>query len=80
MISGTRLTFRKHAQVTSAQFANPVYTYGSGHYLSPADYGVIYDINPLYSAGINGTGQTIAVLARSNIYLSDVESFRSMFG
>jgi subtilase family serine protease len=70
----------KTTAVTAAQLANPVYTYGGGHYLSPADYGVIYDINALYTAGVNGTGQTVAVLARSNIYLSDVESFRSMFG
>jgi uncharacterized membrane protein len=70
----------KITAISAAQFANPVYTYGSGHYLSPADYGVIYDINALYAAGINGTGQTVAVLARSNIDLPDVESFRSMFG
>ena len=70
----------KSAAVTAAQFANPQFTYGSGHYLAPADYATIYNISPLYSASINGTGQTIAVLARSNIYLSDVQSFRSKFG
>jgi uncharacterized membrane protein len=70
----------KSAAVSAAQFANPQFTYGSGHYLAPADYATIYNISPLYSASINGTGQTIAVLARSNIYLSDVQSFRSKFG
>ena len=71
----------KSSPVSAAQLANPLYyTYGSGHYLSPADYSTIYDIGPLYSNNINGTGQTIAILARSNIYLSDVQSFRSMFG
>ncbi len=53
---------------------------GSLHMLAPADYYTIYDINPLLSAGINGAGQTIAVLARSDIYLTDVQGFRSMFG
>ena len=48
------------AAVTPAQLANPNYTYGSSHYLAPADYGTLYDVNPLYSAGIDGTGQTIA--------------------
>lgn len=48
--------------------------------LTPGDYYNIYDINPLLNAGIDGTGQSIAVLARSNIYVSDVSSFRSMFG
>ena len=53
---------------------------GGSHYLSPADYTTIYDIGPLYSGGVNGAGQTIAIVARSNIYLSDVETFRSQFG
>jgi len=60
--------------------ANPLFTYGSAHYLAPADYSTIYDIGPLYSANINGTGQTIAIIARSNIKMSDVTTFRSQFG
>jgi subtilase family serine protease len=70
----------KMTPVSAAQLANPQYTASSGHYLAPADYGTIYDINPLYKAGINGTGESIAVLARSNINLSDVQAFRSQFG
>ncbi len=70
----------KNTPVSAQQFANPQFTATSGHYLAPADYATIYDINPLYKAGINGTGETIAVLARSNINVSDVQSFRSMFG
>ena len=70
----------KSAAVSAAQFANPQFNYGTGHYLAPADYATIYNISPLYSAAINGTGQTIAVLARSNIYLSDVQAFRGKFG
>ena len=50
------------------------------HYLSPADYATIYDIAPLYSQGFTGTGQTIAIVARTNINLSDVQMFRSTFG
>ncbi len=70
----------KTTAVSGPGVVNPLYTSGSAHYLSPADYGTIYNINPLYSAGINGTGQTIAVLARSNISMSDVSSFRSTMG
>ena len=70
----------KIAPVSGPQVANPLYTYGSAHYLAPADYTTIYDIGPLYSANINGTGETIAILARSNINMSDVTSFRSNFG
>lgn len=70
----------KMASLTPTQFANPQFDAGGGHYLSPADYATIYDINPLYSVRINGTGQSIAVIARSNISLTDVESFRNSFG
>jgi hypothetical protein len=53
---------------------------GGQHALGPADYAVIYNINPLYQAGINGTGTTIAVVGRSNINIQDVRDFRKMFG
>ncbi len=59
----------------------PQFTATDGsHGLAPSDYGVIYNINPLYAAGINGTGSTIAIVARSNIKASDIASFRSIFG
>ncbi len=68
------------AKLLGSDYSQPKFTYGSSHYVSPADYGIIYDINPLYTAGVTGSGQTIAVLARSDIYMSDVESFRSNMG
>jgi pseudomonalisin len=52
-------------------------TQGSSHYLFPADFATIYDLNPQYNAGKNGTGTSIAIVGRSNINLSDVSSFRS---
>jgi subtilase family serine protease len=60
--------------------AQPDYSAGATHYLFPADFATIYDLNPLFSAGTNGTGSSIAIAARSNIWLSDVEAFRSMAG
>jgi len=70
----------KSSPITPAQLANPQYTNGSSHYLSPADYATIYNINPLYESGSYGRKQTIAVIARSNINSSDVSSFQTMFG
>ncbi len=60
--------------------ATPQLTSGSSHYLTPADYATIYNLGPLYASQINGTGQTIAIVARSNISMSDLERFRSQFG
>ena len=60
--------------------AQPDYSAGATHYLFPADFATIYDLNPLFAAGTNGTGSSIAIAARSNIKLSDVEAFRSMAG
>ena len=60
--------------------ARPQFTNGTVHALAPADYATIYDFNPLYQAGVNGTGATIAVVARTNINIQDIISFRSTFG
>ncbi len=60
--------------------AQPQYTSGSTHYLFPADWATIYDLNPLYSAGTKGTGTSIAIVGRSNINVSDVTAFRSASG
>ncbi len=53
---------------------------GGGHYLTPADFAKIYNLQPLYDAGIDGTGQTIAIVGRSNISVQDVTEFRALLG
>ncbi len=60
--------------------AKPLFTNGSQHALAPADYGVIYNLNPLFKANVNGTGVVLAVVGRTNIIVQDVVSFRSVFG
>ena len=47
------------------------------HYVLPADFATIYDVNPVYLQGIDGTGQTIAVIGRSRVYLPDISNFQS---
>ncbi|MGH9610022.1 MAG: S53 family peptidase, partial [Bryobacteraceae bacterium] len=49
-------------------------------YLTPADFATIYDINPIYNSGLDGTGETIAVAGQSDIQLSDIAAFRSAAG
>jgi subtilase family serine protease len=59
----------------------PAVTFANGqHALGPADYATIYNINPLYTSGINGGGTTIAVVGRSNFNLQDIRDFRNVFG
>jgi subtilase family serine protease len=51
-----------------------------GDLVAPGDIATIYDINALYTAGIDGTGQKLAVMGRTDIYLSDITDFRTGFG
>ncbi|HEX5412010.1 MAG TPA: Ig-like domain repeat protein [Terriglobia bacterium] len=48
--------------------------------LGPTDFATIYNVLPLWNAGTDGTGQTIAIVSDSNINPQDVANFRSMFG
>uniref|UniRef100_Q01UW2 Peptidase S8 and S53, subtilisin, kexin, sedolisin n=1 Tax=Solibacter usitatus (strain Ellin6076) TaxID=234267 RepID=Q01UW2_SOLUE len=58
----------------------PQYTVKSGdHYLVPDDLATIYNLKPLYQAGIDGTGQKIAIVGESDIDLSDIRAFRQQF-
>jgi hypothetical protein len=58
----------------------PNVTAGDGsHLLGPGDYAVIYNINNVYNAGINGSGAKIAVVARTEIDFTDVSDFYSIF-
>jgi Pro-kumamolisin, activation domain/Bacterial Ig-like domain (group 3) len=62
---------------------DPNFTYNSGaglvHYLAPADYSAIYNLGPIYQAGSTGAGQTIAIVGRSKVEVTDVETFRQVF-
>jgi subtilase family serine protease len=50
------------------------------HFLSPADFATIYDLQPLYSGGFDGTGQKIAVIGQSTVTTTDLNNFRSAAG
>ncbi len=58
----------------------PQYSVKSGaHYLAPDDLATIYNLKPLYQAGIDGTGQKIAIVGESDIDLADIRGFRQEF-
>ncbi|WP_263352535.1 protease pro-enzyme activation domain-containing protein [Acidicapsa acidisoli] len=72
---------RSHRKAMPLGVAHPNYTDGSGgHELAPADIYTIYDVTPLYSAGITGTGQSIALIGQSDVDLTDIANFRTAAG
>jgi subtilase family serine protease len=61
------------------------YTYTSGsttlQAVVPADLATIYNLNPLFAAGITGKGETVVVIEDTNVYsTADITSFRTTFG
>jgi hypothetical protein len=48
--------------------------------VAPYDFATIYNVLPAWNENIDGTGQTIAIAGTSDIDLSDVATFRSVFG
>jgi len=61
--------------------ANPYGTSNQYAYsVTPEDFATQYDMGPLYKAGVNGAGQTIGIINESNIDLSLVQNYQSLFG
>src|SRR6202046_2036068 len=48
--------------------------------LAPYDFATIYNVLPLWNAGITGAGQTIAIVSDSDVNPADLTNFRSLFG
>ncbi len=50
-------------------------------FIAPGDLATIYDINALYngSTAIDGTGQKLAVIGQTDIYVADISNFRTGF-
>jgi hypothetical protein len=69
---------------TSTHSAKASWTYGTTaseqYVLAPQDYYAQYDLAKLYSAGVDGTGQSIAIVNEANINVGLVNQFRSLFG
>ncbi|MEO7324402.1 MAG: S53 family serine peptidase [Dokdonella sp.] len=50
------------------------------HFVFPADFAKIYNLNAANLQGIDGAGQTIAIVGRSRIYDPDIANFQSLNG
>src|SRR5467141_1788809 len=77
--------FRPHAMhkmhQPGPQFTFPDPSGGNAYAVVPADLAKIYNLNPLFSAGISGQGQTIVLIEDTDVFTSaDWTAFRSTFG
>ena len=70
----TKLAQTPHPSFTTVQQGQTFYP------IVPYDLATIYNIKPLWDEGIDGTGQTIAIVSDSDINPADVDYFRSTFG
>jgi large repetitive protein len=57
----------------------PNFSSSTGNFLAPGDFARIYQLGPAYNQGIDGSGSTIGIVARSNVTLADTEIFRQIF-
>jgi subtilase family serine protease len=65
----------------SPDFSVPGPTLQSSFFgVAPYDFATIYDLLPLWNAGFDGTGQTIAIVGQTDINLNDPKFFRSFLG
>lgn len=74
--------FRPHPHVKSRQVPDPRFTssISGDHFLAPADFATIYNVQALYNSGFTGSGQKIAIPGQVSISLSNVQTFRSVAG
>ena len=77
---------RRHAfppmRITGSPFTPDFYSnaYPNTNVLAPGDLATIYNVSALYKAGVDGSGQTIAVAGQTDIDMTDIEYFRKAFG
>jgi hypothetical protein len=80
---------RGNRSAARAKLGAPNYTFGGGtgqvsdYAIVPYDFATIYDLLPLWNAApapINGAGQTVAIVGRSDVNPADAPTFWSYFG
>ena len=55
-------------------------TFPNGEFVGGADLATIYDTNPLFAQGIQGQGVTLGIIGQTDVLLSDIQIYRSIFG
>lgn len=79
--SHTLLNSESASARISASDPRPLFNSASGsHFVTPGDFNTIYNINPTFNSGINGSGNRVANLIDSRIAPADIAGFNSVFG
>ena len=67
---------------TAEGTASPHYTTSNSgrHFITPGDFAAIFDLKPVYNAGITGTGQKVAIIGRSRVATTDISEFEAAVG
>ena len=80
IVTGIRGTHNFHARPSNIRHTAPAYTLDyqgyDYYYIAPGDVSTIYDI----PSSMDGTGQTLGIIGETDIYLADINDFRSGFG
>jgi subtilase family serine protease len=81
-LAGMVASIRGLNDLHPAPHARPHFTssISGNHFLTPDDFATIYDLQPLFGNGIDGTGQKIAVVGQTDIALTDIQAFRTAAG
>jgi pseudomonalisin len=64
--------------VPQPRTVRPNYNVGGAHYIVPDDFATLFDLKTSFTAGFTGTGQRVAVIARSRVDSNDIQAFESI--
>jgi subtilase family serine protease len=70
----------RHTAIERVESSPRLNASGGAHLLAPEDFATIYDLKSLYDQGIDGTGQTIAVVGQIAVDMKDIDNFRAAAG
>ncbi len=74
---GNLSDYRPQSHVIKRPVANFTSSQTGSFHLTPKDVATIYDINPEYSQGNFGQGQTIAIVGQSAVVAGDIANFQT---
>ena len=77
-------TLAASANSTSSPQPNFYFPYSGSTFIeedvAPYDFATMYNLTPLWTNSITGSGQTISIIGTSDIDLTDVSNFKTAFG